>query len=59
MVDQLQKQQDYIKDSIDERDKKLMLAIKESMEVQRQLASAEEEIENTRKLKSSWWQFWK
>ncbi len=59
MVDQLQKQQDYIKDSIDERDKKLMLAIKESMEVQRQLASAEEEKENTRKLKSSWWQFWK
>ena len=59
LIDQLQKQQDYIKNSIDERDKKLMLAIKESMEIRRQIASAEEEKENTRKLKSSWWQFWK
>ena len=59
LIDQLLKQQDYIKNSIDERDKKLMLAIKESMEVRRQIASAELEKENTRKPKSSWWQFWK
>lgn len=59
LIDQLQKQQDYIKNSIDERDKKLMLAIKESMEIRRQIASAEEEKENTKKPKSSWWHFWK
>lgn len=59
LVDQLQKQQDYIKNSIDERDKKLMQAIKESMEIRRQIASAEEEKGNIRKRKCSWWQFWK
>ena len=59
LIDQLQKQQDYIKNSIDERDKKLMLAIKESMEVRRQLASAVEDKDNAKKQKNNWWQFWK
>ncbi|MGG0656449.1 hypothetical protein [Rummeliibacillus pycnus] len=61
LLEQLQKQQDYIKNSIDERDKKLMLSIKESMEMRRQLAAAEEEKEkenlNNNK-KRKWWRFW-
>lgn len=59
LIEQLQKQQEYIKNSIDERDKKLMAAIKESMEMRRQLAVAEEKNENIKKLKKSkWWKFW-
>ena len=42
LLEQLEKQQNYIKNSIDERDKKLMLAIKETMETKRQLAAEEE-----------------
>ncbi|MGE7839088.1 hypothetical protein [Viridibacillus arvi] len=58
LLDHLQKQQDYIKNSIEERDNKLTFALKESMEVRRQLAVAEAEKEK-RKRKKSWWQFWK
>lgn len=58
LIEQLQKQQDYIKNSIEERDKKLMFAIKESMEIRRQLAAAEEERVENEKKKKSWWQFW-
>lgn len=58
LIEQLQKQQDYIKNSIEERDKKLMFAIKESMEIRRQLAAAEEERMENEKKKKSWWQFW-
>ena len=52
LVEQLEKQQNYIKNSIDERDRKLMLAIKETMEIKRQLAEEEEK-------KKSWWKFWR
>ncbi|MEK5187228.1 DUF3967 domain-containing protein [Solibacillus sp. FSL W7-1324] len=48
----MEKQQNYIENSINERDKKLMLAIKESMETRRQLAAEEEK-------KKSWWKFWR
>lgn len=59
LVDQLQKQQDYIKNSIDERDKKLMAALKESMEIRRQLAVTEEQTENIKdQNKRKWWKFW-
>lgn len=58
LLEQLQKQQDYIKNSIEERDRKLMFTIKESMEMRRQLAAAEEVKENEKKRKF-WWQFWK
>jgi DNA-binding transcriptional MerR regulator len=50
LLKQLQSQQDYIKNSIEERDKKLMLALKESQEVRREIASANEK---------KWWEFWK
>ncbi|MGG0657710.1 DUF3967 domain-containing protein [Rummeliibacillus pycnus] len=59
LVGLIQKQQNYIKYSIEQRDRKLMFAIKESMEMRRQLAAAEEKKENEKKKKKSWWQFWK
>lgn len=52
LLERLEKQQNYIENSIDERDKKLMSAIKESMETRRQLAAEEEK-------KKSWWKFWR
>ena len=50
LLEQLEKQEDYIKNSINERDLKLMAAIKESLETRKQIA------EEKRK---SWWQFWR
>lgn len=50
LLKQLQEQQDYIKNSIEERDKKLMLAMRETQEVQKQIASANQK---------KWWQLWK
>lgn len=50
LLKQLQSQQDYIKNSIEERDRKLMLALKESQEARREIASANQK---------KWWQFWK
>ncbi|MER2109220.1 MAG: DUF3967 domain-containing protein, partial [Solibacillus sp.] len=52
LLERLEKQQKYIENSIDERDKKLMLAIRESMETRRQIAAEEEK-------KKSWWKFWR
>lgn len=54
LLNQLQKQQEYISTKLEERDQNLMLALKETMETKRQLeiASAEEE-------KKKWWKFWK
>ena len=45
LLERLEKQQNYIENSVEERDKKLMLAIKESMETRRQLAAEEAEAE--------------
>lgn len=59
LLEILQKQQDYIKNSIEERDNKLTFALKESMEIRRQLAAAEEEKKIEEKKKKLWWQFWK
>ncbi|HWK22722.1 MAG TPA: MerR family transcriptional regulator [Ureibacillus sp.] len=62
LLEQLMKQEQYIKNSIEERDKKLMFAMKESMETRRQLAVAEAEREKERerdKKKKVWWQFWR
>ena len=50
LLEQLEKQEDYIKNSINERDLKLIAAIKESIETRKQIA------EERRK---SWWQFWR
>lgn len=56
LLEQLQKQEHYIKNSIEERDNKLMLALKESMETRRQLAAAAAEFEKVKRKK--WWKFW-
>ena len=50
LLEQLEKQDDYIKNSINEGDLKLIAAIKESIETRKQIA------EEKRK---SWWQFWR
>ena len=50
LLEQLEKQEDYIKNSINERDLKLIATIKESLETRKQIA------EEKRK---SWWQFWR
>ena len=50
LLEQLEKQDDYIKNSINERDIKLIATIKESLETRKQIA------EERRK---SWWQFWR
>ncbi|MCP1146822.1 MerR family transcriptional regulator [Lysinibacillus endophyticus] len=61
LIEQLQKQEIYIKNSIEARDQKLMLLIKESMEVKRQIVDAITEVKNKDmgKYKKAWWQFWK
>lgn len=55
LLNQLQQQQDYIKNSLEERDKKLMEAIRESQETRKLIAAAQEEEKNKKK----WWQIWK
>ena len=57
LLEQLEKQQNYIENSVEERDKKLMLAIKEYMEMRRQIAAEQAELE--KKKKKSWWKFWR
>ncbi|MDN4495263.1 MerR family transcriptional regulator [Ureibacillus aquaedulcis] len=59
LLEQLIKQEHYIKNSIEERDKKLMYAMKESMETRRQLAAAAETERERETKKKVWWQFWK
>ncbi|MFC7686062.1 MerR family transcriptional regulator [Ureibacillus sp. GCM10028918] len=59
LLEQLIKQEHYIKNSIEERDKKLMFAMKESMETRRQLAAAAEAERESEQKKKIWWQFWK
>ena len=54
LLNQLQKQQEYISDKLEERDQKLMLALKETMETKKQLAIASAEVS-----KKKWWKFWK
>jgi DNA-binding transcriptional MerR regulator len=50
LLEQLKKQQEYINSSLKERDKNLMIAMKESMETQKLLAVANQK---------KWWKFWK
>lgn len=51
LLKQIEEQQNYIKNAIDERDHKLLLSMKENQEAKRQTASSQE--------KPRWWQFWK
>lgn len=48
---QLQKQEQYIENSLKERDQKLMMALKETLEEKKQLAITTSE-------KKKWWKFW-
>lgn len=51
---------DPIKNSINERDRNLMHALKETMETKKQIAAiAEEVVKEKERNKKSWWQFWK
>lgn len=50
LLKQLRKQQDYIDNRLEQRDKALMLSLKESLEVRKEIASAEAK---------KWWEFWK
>ena len=61
LLEQLEKQQDYIKNSINERDRKLMAALKESMETKKEIAAIAEEVGKKKRngITKSWWQFWK
>ncbi|PYF06688.1 MerR family transcriptional regulator [Ureibacillus chungkukjangi] len=62
LLEQLIQQEQTFKTSIEERDKKLMFAMKESMETRRQLAVATAEVEAVKereRKKKRWWQFWK
>ncbi|MFT9494236.1 MULTISPECIES: hypothetical protein [Bacillota] len=57
LINQLNKQNEYIKNSLNERDERLLNAIKQSMEHRQQIAAAKEEKEeNTNKKK--WYKFW-
>lgn len=52
LIEQLKKQQSYIENSLLERDKKLMEALRETQETRKLIAAAEEN-------KKPWWKFWK
>lgn len=52
LLSQLQRQQEYINNKLESRDEKLMLALRETMETQKQLALTVE-LE-----KKKWWKFW-
>lgn len=52
LLEQLKRQESYIKNSIEERDQKLMLAMRETLETRQQIAVTEQD-------KKQWWKFWK
>ena len=54
LISQLQKQQEYIQNSLLERDKNLMQAIRETQETQKLIAASEEE----KRKKKKWWKVW-
>lgn len=56
LLKELKRKDDYIKNSILERDRKLIAALRESMETRKQIAELSAKLEKNRK---SWWQFWK
>lgn len=60
LVDQMQKQQDYIDNRLEERDKKLIAAIRENQESRKQVAVADYTKERmTPTEDKKWYQFWK
>src|SRR5690606_16647978 len=53
LLKQLNSEREYIKTVLEERDKNLMIAMREPLETQKQLASSSEQP------KKRWWEFWK
>jgi len=53
LLNELKRQQEYIDNRLEQRDRTLMLALKETLEVKRQIAADQEEK------RKSWWKFWK
>jgi DNA-binding transcriptional MerR regulator len=49
LIEQLKKQNEYINNKLEERDKNLMIAMRETMETQKQIASSKTK---------TWWKFW-
>ncbi|CDQ42122.1 MerR family transcriptional regulator [Virgibacillus salexigens] len=56
LLNQMQEQQDYIKNSLDKRDKALMNTVNEMQETRKLLAASQEKEEANKK---RWWRFWK
>ena len=54
LINQLQKQHEYITENLKQRDKALMSAMKESMEAQKAIAASVQEQK-----KKKWWKFWR
>jgi predicted RND superfamily exporter protein len=61
LVDQMKKQQDYIDNKLEERDRKLIAAIRENQESRKQIAVADRQVkERTIPIEDKkWYQFWK
>lgn len=60
LVEHMQKQQEYIETRLEERDSKLMTAIRETQESRKQMAATEQEKEIMPPTKDKkWYQFWK
>ena len=49
LMEQLAKQENYIKNSINERDRNLLAAMKESMQTRREIAAIADEVKKQRK----------
>jgi hypothetical protein len=60
LVVQMKKQQDYIDNKLEERDRKLMAAIRDNQESRKQIAATDQEKERITPPKNKkWYQFWK
>ena len=60
LVEHMQKQQEYIDTRLEERDRRLMTAIRENQESRKQMAAADQEKEIMPPTKDKkWYQFWK
>lgn len=57
LINQLNNQTQYIKNLLEDRDKRLLQSIRETQEAQKQIASAEEQKEEPKE-KRKWYQFW-
>ena len=60
LVEHMQNQQEYIDTKLEERDRKLMAAIRENQESRKQVAATDQEKERmTSAENKKWYQFWK